>query len=728
MRLRSTDILLLILFSFLMLFAAEPLHKTAQAQNTTIYADEDTYSARAYFTNFGTGWQFNGIFPFEITDNISDRVDASIRSSSADISYWRTIIQYNLGGIDEPVEEAILRLHMTEARSVNPIGEPDFDVDIYGSTQNRGSSLPYDDFSAGDEWDNSVGFNTGYSIIEAGFVTANDDAGETYTVDVTDFINDRIADAQNSGDTWVFFRVQGDYFDNQNAFFDDINTNYKFATPYNSSEFRPALELSTGSAGSELEIADTEGFRLLSSPVQDASTGQLLSDIWTQGFPGADTELGNSNVLVWNEGNGDPEARGFAPVSSASDAPQPAEGFAVFVYEDDNPFEDGVVGGFPKTLSVDGDPHTGTITAPVSLTPSESGYNETDDGWNLVGNPYNTTIDWDAGSGWTRDGLDDTMYIYDPETQDYLSWNGSSGTLDDGTIEAWQGFWVKANNTSTPALSMTEDVQSTTSARYETPETGTLALELTQGDQSSQSMMVFHPDATPGKDDISAYQLQSLSSEYLTLFTQYEDEPAMDIQSVPSELTKTKEYTLGIHASDPKGGMRLSWTESQLPDDLTVELIDHKNGTVIDMKQHQEYRFNHGDAGKNEAADSTQTPLQVIDAEKAKEAGSLSIRLTPGVATGTEPDETPQQITLEQNYPNPFNPETVITFNLPEREHVQLKVFDMTGQEITTLQSGEMAAGTHQAVFDASQLASGVYLYKLEAGSFSETRKMLLVK
>ncbi|MBN8704722.1 MAG: T9SS type A sorting domain-containing protein [Bacteroidetes bacterium] len=83
---------------------------------------------------------------------------------------------------------------------------------------------------------------------------------------------------------------------------------------------------------------------------------------------------------------------------------------------------------------------------------------------------------------------------------------------------------------------------------------------------------------------------------------------------------------------------------------------------------------------------------------------------------------------LEQNYPNPFNPETMIRFTMPEQERVKLTLYSVTGQKIGILLDETRRAGTHQIRFRADHLASGVYLYKIDAGTYSETRKMILIK
>lgn len=86
-----------------------------------------------------------------------------------------------------------------------------------------------------------------------------------------------------------------------------------------------------------------------------------------------------------------------------------------------------------------------------------------------------------------------------------------------------------------------------------------------------------------------------------------------------------------------------------------------------------------------------------------------------------------REFALFQNYPNPFNPETNISFSLPEASNVNLRVFNLLGEEVATLTSGVQAAGTHTVSFDASNLTSGMYIYRLEAGEFSATDRKSVV-
>ena len=88
----------------------------------------------------------------------------------------------------------------------------------------------------------------------------------------------------------------------------------------------------------------------------------------------------------------------------------------------------------------------------------------------------------------------------------------------------------------------------------------------------------------------------------------------------------------------------------------------------------------------------------------------------------------PKDYGLEQNYPNPFNPTTTIRYALPQRSHVTLTVFNMLGQVVATLVHEEVEAGSHEVMFDGTGLASGVYFYRLRAGVFVQSRKLLLLK
>ncbi|MGB5872379.1 MAG: T9SS type A sorting domain-containing protein [Bacteroidota bacterium] len=96
--------------------------------------------------------------------------------------------------------------------------------------------------------------------------------------------------------------------------------------------------------------------------------------------------------------------------------------------------------------------------------------------------------------------------------------------------------------------------------------------------------------------------------------------------------------------------------------------------------------------------------------------------------TGIDDEMLPQSYSLHQNYPNPFNPGTTIEYALPRSSYVTLKVYNLLGEEVTTLASGEYAPGVFEVIWDASEMPSGVYFYRLTAGEHVQTKKKVLMK
>ena len=120
--------------------------------------------------------------------------------------------------------------------------------------------------------------------------------------------------------------------------------------------------------------------------------------------------------------------------------------------------------------------------------------------------------------------------------------------------------------------------------------------------------------------------------------------------------------------------------------------------------------------------------MDVLSASTTDDKIAWYENLSPVGIVNNDLQIVPVKSFLYRNYPNPFNPSTTIMFDLPKSSEVSLKVFNILGEEVATLVSERLSTGSYSYDWDASNLASGVYLYRLQAGDYIETRKMILMK
>ena len=107
---------------------------------------------------------------------------------------------------------------------------------------------------------------------------------------------------------------------------------------------------------------------------------------------------------------------------------------------------------------------------------------------------------------------------------------------------------------------------------------------------------------------------------------------------------------------------------------------------------------------------------------------TVTVYVSPSVTGVGNNTEIINKYELSQNYPNPFNPTTKIEYNILQKSNVKITIFDMLGKVVTTFNKPQQDPGKHFVIFDARNLSSGVYYYKIQAGEFTDTKKMLLMK
>jgi hypothetical protein len=117
-----------------------------------------------------------------------------------------------------------------------------------------------------------------------------------------------------------------------------------------------------------------------------------------------------------------------------------------------------------------------------------------------------------------------------------------------------------------------------------------------------------------------------------------------------------------------------------------------------------------------------------VQAQQAGTTVDAVLQSTPSGLPATNAGHQPGEYILFDAYPNPFNPSTMISFLLPTRSFVSLKIFNILGSEVATLVSGQLSAGYHSQQWDAADMPSGIYLYQIQTGNTTQTRKLILLR
>ncbi|MFV1882865.1 MAG: T9SS type A sorting domain-containing protein [Balneola sp.] len=474
-------------------------------------------------------------------------------------------------------------------------------------------------------------------------------------------------------------------------------------------------------------LTGTEGWRLLTSPVADSSFAPLLKNIWTQGFTGAKTAFGTSNVYTWPNTSTTLSDTNWTALTNMADSLHPGQGVLVYVFSDDN--GPGVAGdaGFPKTFALEGREPQGAQSLTARLNPNVNG-------WAMVGNPFRNDIDWD---GFTKSGLSNSVYVYDHNASGWKSWNGTLGSLSEGGIGSFNGFFVQTL-LENPTLEIPTSAKSDSANKFlgkqvakANPHYFSLELKSDSG-FTNKAWFQFSEEGEFGIDASDAYQLNPLSSKYVTIASALNDSIHLDINSLPV-ISEAYEVKLALQTTETGGAHRISKTDFNLPEGWEISLHDSELDVTTNLSEAYTFTM---EASKSKIAQTqplTSPPSleSIVKPAKQKQVGArFTLSITPATTVNGEPfSDLPQTVELEQNYPNPFNPSSVIQFGVPELSKVRLEVFDILGRKVATLLNDEVTqAGRYNIQFHAGNLASGMYVYRLQVGNSVLTKKMTLIK
>lgn len=588
----------------------------------------------------------------------------------------------------------------------------------------------------------TVGGNLAISDVSVGYVKLDGSVNQDVTTP-NDYVHLEL-DNTNGADFFASLTVS-----------DSLKlTNGTLFMPSGSNLIANAKEYGNGNIRMQRRLTGSQGWRIISSPI-DTTYGEFLDGVLTQGF--TNSTLGNApldslqpNVLTYLENfPGTDNQRYRTPDDANVDKVTQGQGMFVYLFGDiaaDSRYNDPL----PDTLDVIGREFEGDGTeVDFGITYTMAA----DSGWNLVGNPFLATIDWDDASNWTKTNVESTIYIWDPASNggdgEYLTWNGLTGTLaTGGLIAPFQGFWVKANAAS-PELKVNLDAKTTSGdflGKVVAEQSDTVTTKLKQAEtdikiiqlavtsssgREKKTNIMFSDEGKNGKDALDAYRLLPLSTSHVEFHTLLDDGTEFAINNLPLDFNSRTFVPLHMDAFENgvpvSGEFNVVWGDLRtIPEDWILTLIDNDTGKETNMMQETSYTFNHSTTAKISTNNSSNplTPNYSIR-QKAK---TQSTRFTLKISTEQIERDVPEEIFLSQNYPNPFNPSTLIPFGINEDSDVELVVYDILGRKVRTLVSGLRTAGKYEIRFNSRELASGVYFYRLVTNNKVLTKKLTLIK
>lgn len=268
----------------------------------------------------------------------------------------------------------------------------------------------------------------------------------------------------------------------------------------------------------------------------------------------------------------------------------------------------------------------------------------------------------------------------------------NDGYVDVDTLEPGKGYWVLSEGTFTINLESDAPVQTKQNVN-----------QLATPDGFSQFSI-----SNEGKEPMNFFLGESLEGQPVNplSFSMPPVPPneAFDVRfSNDSRIATQNSGTLLVQS--PGDSMRIRYMDSDTEETLVFEIL------------------------REDEDENQQVMLAPGEEQSISGIGITEMNVSSNIVSSNEEEsETPRRLELSQNYPNPFNPVTMIAYSLPKDSEVSIEVFDMTGRRVAVLRENYQTAGNHTVEFDASDLSSGVYMYRLKSAGSMLTRKMTLIK
>ncbi len=481
--------------------------------------------------------------------------------------------------------------------------------------------------------------------------------------------------------------------------------------------------------------ADDDGWRMMGAPVSDFTVARLADLNLVQGVTNQYPAVG-VNLYTGYSGTA------FTPATSTANALTPGRGFLWYLYDIDcNPPVNACDGSGPNTtgtsqsytlpMALQG---TGAelSTATVSVPLSSAG-----NGFNLVANPFRASLNTSGLASWANGTLASSAgQIWDPADETY-----TLTTELGNVVSAWQGLFIQNATTGGATTLAIPATARTTGGTFVGREGAAgeafvafrLAGTTPDGAPTLDraAVLAFAEDATPEWDLLDASKLTPLAPAYATAAFvgqrdgETEAQAQFSLPSAPGQFT----VPVVIDAVGTSPTLTLSWpTLQNVPETWSFSLRDLQTGAIVDLRQATSYSFSVAPeaartGGPDTWLDETTTAAQAAARRAAR--FELVVAIGNVVSTGVE---LPTVFALDAVRPNPTSGAASVRFALPDAATVSVTVYDLLGRQVAVLAEGARAAGWHTADLGAARLSAGSYLVRMQAGTFTATQRVTVVR
>ncbi len=492
---------------------------------------------------------------------------------------------------------------------------------------------------------------------------------------------------------------------------------HETADTTDASSFSPGTRIDGTYFQPSTTITGSAGWRLLSLPVEDGTVADISDNTAVQGVPGGVNSGSDSNFFYNPAFDGSDQSDYLVPTNTTTPW---GDGLGFFLYF----FDNSTAGSSPLPITLDA--FGNAPDADVQVTVSDT--------WTLAGNPYNSNLSIDDISGndnsnGVNDGLTSPVYLYD--SSGWVTVNLGSGYV----IGDWSGFFVQRFSSSTTQLTIPTSAATTDTVKLSKLDSGTnfrqvdLLLEAPGGYTDQTNKLYFSERSIPERDGFDGGKLTPMNgSPYLAFENDFGNGKELLVQDARTlNPEEEQHYELVIQDAGVSGTYTLSWPEfKNIPEDWEFTLNDYETGESIVLEPGTSYEFDVEASQKQKEISAFR--ISTAQAKLEDVNSRFSIALRTSTTTSTEQVDAPESFALRQNYPNPFNPNTTIEYSVSQPALVTLTVYNVMGQQVATLVNETKPVGNYRVSWNAADMASGIYHYRLQAGNQVLFRQMTLIK